>query len=322
MATHGICLQLTHIGTQQIYLSDVHDGVDALNSRHVRRKPGPLYMNPGDVILLVYTSYVAASFEAGAIRHWIDEGVLTHVFVTGPTYPTGSPLPPLAGVVGATLAEGPVGTLTFRQLLESEILPDWAITGFSPNTSVVEVSDTIATPGFTASYIRTPPTSALLDDSEGTPQKNVTATPVAFNSDGNFQKTSINASVTFTLTATDPLTGNSANRNTSISWQPRTHWGVGVDGLSTEADIKALASSALDNNRNRTFTVNPGAGEHIYYAYPASYGAATFTVGGFVGGFVLVSAAISVTNAYGFTTNYRLYKSVAANLGSTTVVVT
>ena len=64
----GICLQLTHIGTSQIFLADVHDGVDALNGRHVQQKPGPLYLNPGGVVELVYTSFVAASFETGAIR--------------------------------------------------------------------------------------------------------------------------------------------------------------------------------------------------------------------------------------------------------------
>ena len=95
----GIALRLTHVGTAQVFLSDVHDGVDALNGRHVRRKPGPLYLNPGDVVDLVYTSFVAASFETGVIRTFIDQGILTHSFVTGPTYPAGgTPLPPLAGV--------------------------------------------------------------------------------------------------------------------------------------------------------------------------------------------------------------------------------
>jgi hypothetical protein len=316
----GIALRLTHVGTNQVFLSDVHDGVDALNGRHVQRKPGPLYINPGDVVDLVYTSYVAASFEVGSIRTWIDQGVLTHVFVTGPTYPAGSTLPALAGIVGSVLVEDPVGTLVFRRLFESDVDPTFAISSFATAPTTVEVGSSVVTPSFTAAYVRTPDT-ATLDDSEGTPQKNVVATPAAFTSNGTFVKTALNATVTFTLGASETASGGSDTANTTITWSPRTYWGVGVDGLSTEADIEALANSALDNNRNRTFTVTPGVGEHIYYAYPASYGAATFTVGGFVGGFVLVSAAISVTNVYGVVENYRLYKSVNPNLGSTTVTV-
>ncbi|MDB4278007.1 hypothetical protein N9917_00095 [Deltaproteobacteria bacterium] len=319
MPTEGICLELTHVGTLQVFLSDVHDGVDA-NGRVASRKPGPLYISPGQTVALVYTSSVSASFESGVIRTWIDQGILTHVFTTGPTYPAGTSLPALAGVQGAVLVEDPIGTLVFRRLTDTDIDPDFAISSFSASTGTVEVGSSVVTPSFTASYVRTPDT-ATLDDSDGTPQKDVIGTPTAFSSNGTFSETVLNASVTFTLAATETATGGSDSDNASITWSPRTFWGVDVDGLSTEADIEGLANSALDNNRNRTFTVSPGAGEHIYYAYPASYGAATFTVGGFTGGFVLVSATLSVTNPFGVTGDYRLYKSVNANLGATTVVV-
>jgi len=326
MPAEGLCLRITYTGNgNTVLLEDIHDGADALNAQMVFRKPGPVYISHGQTIELVYTSGVANSFETGAIRTHIDEGRFTAIFVIGSALALaiGGSLPPLAGIVGAVLAEGPIGTLTFRQLVQSEILPDWAITGFSAGTPLIEVSDTIVLPTFSASYVDVARVAlAILTDTEGTPAKDVTSSPAAFSSSGTFQKTSINASATFTLTATDSLTGAVDAANTSITWAPRTHWGIGPDGLSTETDIKGLASSALDTNRNRTFTVNPGAAQHIYYAYPASYGAATFSVGGFVGGFVLVSSTISVTNTFGFTTNYRLYKSVAANLGSTTVVVT
>lgn len=321
MPTYGLCLQLTHIGPVQVYLSDILDGIDALNGRHVRQKPGPLYVKPGETVSLAYTSFVALSFEQGVIRRFIDDGILTHVFVTGPTYPSGgSSLPALAGVVGAVLVEDPVGTLIFRRLTQSDIDPDFAINSFNTGIGLIEVSDTVATPAFTASYVRTPDV-ANLTDTEGTPIKDVSGSPTAFTSNGTFQKNAINATVTFTLSASETATGGSDTANRTLTWAPRTFWGPDVDGLSTEADIEALPSSALDTNRARSFTVTANAGEHIYYAYPDAYGAATFTVGGFAGGFVLVSSTISVTNPFGFTTNYRLYKSVAAGLGTTTVTV-
>ena len=320
MPTQGICLQLTHVGTAQIYLNDLLDGVDGMNGRHVRQKPGPLYVSPGAIVALVYTSFVALSYEQGTIRGFIDLGILTAQFVTGPDYPAGSSLPPLAGVQGAVLVEDPVGTLVFRRLTTADLDAAFGISGFSASSSLVEVSDTAATPSFTASYVRAPDTASLTD-SEGTPAKDVSGTPNSFSSNGTFQKTALNASVTFTLAATETATGGSDSDNTSITWAPRNYWGVGLDGLATEADIEGLGNSALDTNRNRTFTVTAAAGEHLYYSYPNSFGAANFSVGGFPGGFVLVSSSISVTNAFGFTTDYRLYKSVAAGLGSTTVTV-
>ena len=101
-----------------------------------------------------------------------------------------------------------------------------------------------------------------------------------------------------------------------------TYWGVGPDGLSSEADIEGLANSALASSRGRTFTVTAGSGEHIYYAFPSSYGTPTFFVGGFEGGFELEASAVSVTNVNGVTQNYDLWKSTNANLGTTTVQVT
>jgi len=60
----------------------------------VSRKPGPLYINPGDVAVLVYTGSVAASFEAGVIRSYIDRGFFTASFSLG--------IPFLSAMGGAT----------------------------------------------------------------------------------------------------------------------------------------------------------------------------------------------------------------------------
>lgn len=227
-------------------------------------------------------------------------------------------LPPVTGNDGYAIIE--VGSVAaFRPILEAYVVPAFAINSFAASTSVVETGASVVTPSFVASYNRTPDV-ATLDDDEGSPQKDVSGTPTAFSSDGTFAKTANNDSVLFTLGADEGVDSDSANA--SIAWRPRAYWGIGVDGLSTEADIEALANNALDNNRQRTFTVTAGAGEHIYYAYPTSYGAATFFVGGFEGGFDLVSDSISVTNANGVTQNYRLYKSTNPNLGTTTVQVT
>lgn len=236
----------------------------------------------------------------------------------------GGALPALSGVQGAVLVEDPIGTATWRRLRQSDIDADFAIQSFAPTVSVVEIGASVATPAFTAAYTPVTPQEVLLDDDEGSAQKDVSGTPTSFTSDETFQKTAINDAVQFTISvreiAAPPSTQLQANA--SINWRPRTFWGVDVDGLSTEADIEGLANSQLDNNRNTSFTLNPGAGEHIYYAFPSSFGTPTFEVNGFPGGFVLEAGAVAVTNGFGVTENYDLWKSVNANLGNTTVTVT
>lgn len=44
-------------------------------------------------------------------------------------------------------------------------------------------------------------------------------------------------------------------------------------------------------------------------------------MGGFEGGFDLITSTLSITNAYGVTQNYRLYRSTNPSLGATTVTV-
>ena len=243
-----------------------------------------------------------------------DDNVLIIERVGG----SGGSIPAPTGNDGYALIE--IGSIAaFRPIKNAYIVADFDITGFSPGVAVLEVGASVISPNFGATYNRTPDTATLTDD-EGTPAKDVSGTPLAFTSDATFLKTANNDSVLFTLSATED--GDPDARNTSIAWQPRTFIGVDVDGLSTEADIESLSTQQLDSNRQTTFNITAGAGQHIYYAFPSSYGTPTFFVGGFEGGFVLQAGAVSVTNAFGVTQTYDLWKSTNANLGNTTVVVT
>lgn len=213
--------------------------------------------------------------------------------------------------------DGGAGTIAWSRVKPFMLAPDFEASLSGGGT--VEVGATVATPAFTASYVDGPPTTASFADSDGNTAQNVVSTPESFSSAYSFTKTTNNATVTFTLTATKGVESDIAQA--TYAWRPRVYWGVGVNGLSTEAHIEALANSALASSRSRSFTLAPGSSEHIYYAFPSSYGTPTFTVGGFEGGFELVGT-VSVTNANSVTQNYLLYKSTNANLGSTNVVVT
>ncbi len=240
----------------------------------------------------------------------------TEVRVTVASGAGGSGLPATTGDQYAVLMEDPGGTPKFQLLKSFMIAPDFSVSMSGGGT--VEVGATVTTPAFTASYVDGPPDTATLTDTEGH-TKDVTSTPTSFASSNNFTKTANNATVTFTLTA-DKGDEEDTSQAT-YAWRPRVFYGVASAGVDTEAEVEALPSSALASSRAATLSVSPGAGQYIYYAYPASYGAATFTVGGFEGGFDLVNATLSITNSNGVTQDYRLYKSTNANLGSTTVVV-
>jgi hypothetical protein len=196
---------------------------------------------------------------------------------------------------------------------------DPAFTASLSGTSALEVGQSIVTPAFTAAYPRTPD-SVILTDTEGSPPKDVSSTPTAFSSDGTFVKNSYGGFVTFSIEATEYTFSKTASF--TVSWLQRVYWDaadipVGYD----EAFIESLSNYAIASSRSRTFTVTAGATQHIHYCYRDAYGTGTFWVGGFEGGFEL-AATVSVENAYGFTENYRVYRSVQPNLGTTTVTVT
>jgi hypothetical protein len=205
-------------------------------------------------------------------------------------------------------------------LTEDMLAPAYAITMSlaSPFVTLVEVSNSIVQPAFTATYNSTAIT-AVLTDNNGNPSKNVISTPTSFFSNNTFVKNTYGQSVTFTLTSSNGLATKTATQ--TITWAQKVFWGTGTAGQTGETFIESLANSAIQTSRARTFSITAGSGQKIYYAYRTAFGAATFTVGGFAGGFTLVATNISITNAYGFTETYTLYESDNANLGTITIVV-
>lgn len=130
---------------------------------------------------------------------------------------------------------------------------------------------------------------------------------------------SVTSNAVIKLTVTDERDA-SVSKQVTISFQPKVYWGVSNKESLESADILSLASSALASSRTRTFSVNAGTGEYIYYTIPSSFGTPTFNVGGFDGGFVKVGT-VNHRNASGYTQDYDVWKSVNAALGQTSVTV-
>lgn len=149
-------------------------------------------------------------------------------------------------------------------------------------------------------------------------------TDVAKGQDGAFPKSvsltkqGLTKNRTYSLVATDAR-GAKSTKTATVSFLPKRYWGAAAapDAIDS-AFVLALAGNELSSSRQKSFTVNAGEGQYIFYAIPASFGTPTFKVGGFEGGFSK-AATFDLTNASGYTQSYDVWQSTNANLGATTV---
>lgn len=185
-----------------------------------------------------------------------------------------------------------------------------AITSFTNNKNAVEMGTKITDVILNWALNKDP--KEMMIDSES-------ITPLTTRSK-TYSGQNITTNKTYTLKVTDEKDAT-ATKTTSITFVNGVYWGAKAapSGAYDSAFILGL-SKGLQGNKNKTFTVNAAAGQHIFYALPTRYGACTFNVGGFDGGFTKVST-IEFTNASGYKENYDIYKSVNAGLGNTTVTV-
>ena len=125
---------------------------------------------------------------------------------------------------------------------------------------------------------------------------------------------------TYTVKAVDARDA-SAQRNATVYFRDKRHWFTGTYDADALTDgVLNAATGELATSRAKTFSVNAAEGQHIFYAFPHSWGTPAFFVGGFEGGFSLLKTFDHV-NASGASVSYDVYKSTNAGLGQTTVEV-
>lgn len=130
----------------------------------------------------------------------------------------------------------------------------------------------------------------------------------------SYVDTNVTSAKTYTLAASDGQTSDS--ESVSVSFANQIYYGAAANTSS----VTTLSGKTLSNAKGRTITVNAGSGQYIIYALPKRLGTVTFKVNGFDGGFSSPEEK-NLTNASGYTEAYYVYKSINANLGSTTIVV-
>ena len=129
----------------------------------------------------------------------------------------------------------------------------------------------------------------------------------------------ITSQKTWTLKATDER-GAVSEKTTTLYFR---NYVIYMAATSEElaGGIPEDAVKVLSDNKARSFTVNAGEGEYIWYLVPKRLGTCSFKVGGFDGGFVLFSDSASVVNEAGYSEEYYVYVSSNPSLGVTTVEV-
>lgn len=119
--------------------------------------------------------------------------------------------------------------------------------------------------------------------------------------------------MTFQETRPDGST-NQRSASAQIDHRARVWWGNAASDSPDETLVKGLQNSELRNGRPGSKTVD-GGGNYIYFAWPKSMGdASKFVVGGFEATFV--RSTVSVTNSFGVTKDYYVYRSLNTTSGS------
>lgn len=124
---------------------------------------------------------------------------------------------------------------------------------------------------------------------------------------------------TYTLYAKDSK-GNEDTKTVDIFFTYGVYSGVKTAPAAFDESFVEGFTKILQTSRAANLEVTANTDEFIFYCVPTSYGACTFSVGGFSGGFSKV-ATISITNEFGVTADYDIYKSDNAALGKTNVVI-
>jgi hypothetical protein len=126
----------------------------------------------------------------------------------------------------------------------------------------------------------------------------------------------------WTITGVNTKAGSFA-RTLSVPWKWRAYWGNSANSSLTEAQVKALSGSALATTYAAVRSFPAAAGEYKYVAYPTSFGTAThFTDASTMLAVPFESpVVVSVTNAYGATTNYNVHRSTYQLGGAIDIIV-
>jgi len=221
-------------------------------------------------------------------------------------------VPMLTATDGAVPVDTGLGSLVNRRLTQDDIDPAFAITSFARSgySSPKELGDSIVDPRYTASYNATLTTPLNLLDGTNTDPINLAASTSFgynnFNGSGlparSYVSSTINGTVTHTLSAKKSPSGPIKTAAIVDQWQPRVFYGITtVPGAYDEAFIEGLVSSRLQSGRGGVYVFAAGTPTtKIYICYPTAFGspASIKDQNGFDFPMTAVATGVAVTNAF------------------------
>ena len=208
------------------------------------------------------------------------------------------------------------GMTTVADALDQLLYVTPAVSTFTSNPPFgdYEIGDTVSNPRFTWSYNKAIVNQNLKAGGSVLPLDDQQAREYAHTGD-------ITSNTTFTISGSDNK-AKSCSRTGSFNFKHKRYFGVAEVPAEYNSDfILGLSGKEFCTGRDKSaFKLTAGAGQYMFYCFPATYGTPTFNVGGFDGGFEL-AATIDFTNASGNTTSFVIWKSENANLGTQSIIV-
>lgn len=177
--------------------------------------------------------------------------------------------------------------------------PQFSLTSFSVSPSLLEIGDISVSPVLTWAIVGNPETLSIdngVGDVLGLTTKTLTNANIAANTTWTISGHSVDGD----------FTGSA-----SLVFQPKVFTGRNTNASLTEAQVEAL-SGQLKGSRTGVYSfASDSPPSYIYFAWPQSFGLA--------GGFTDTStnfnvamedvALLSITNSFGITMNYYVYRS-------------
>lgn len=185
------------------------------------------------------------------------------------------------------------------------------ILSFSNNVNIAELGSTVNEISLTWKLNKIPRSATLNNVSvsgELKADQSVTIIDAALTTDS-----------IFTLAVTDEK-NKTVQKKSSIAFYNGVYYGCAIIPTKLDSVFVRGLNKSLQKDQVKTFTVNSGVNQYVWYALPTRYGEAVFNVGGFDGDFTKISE-ISFENSSGYTEEYAVYRSDYSNLGKKTVKV-
>ena len=203
---------------------------------------------------------------------------------------------------------------TVQEVIDFLLYIALVVTNFVASTRVYEIGQNISSSRFTWAYNKADIDSQIFKGNG--PDVSV---PIANRELLISFSPALAATKTFTLTTDDGT--NVINTTTKIEFFNGVYFGDKEPPASFTSAFILTLSKRLQGNRNLTFTSNASGLEYAWFAHPKRYGIATFSAGGFTGGFQ-APVELAFTNRYGYTEPYYLYQSDNPNIGPVKIITT